>query len=270
MFLVFQSFLHPEAWKVLGALLASWTGDSANMVAVQDILQAPENIFGYALITDTLIYSIWLTVAFSSVAVAGRFDRFTRARSTHLVDHGDAFEEKEEPMTIHSLAVVVFGSLFVAIVAIWIGGLLPELGAVVNATTWTIVIVSVLGLIIAVTPLGRTGGSTEVATLMLFVVIGQIAAGSDFSAITQAPLYLLDEPTQQLDVYYRQRVFELVTSWVTQEQRTVLCTTHDLDSLPGLPGYFINLSRPRPELLPISAEAVQAEYAFLARRAPQS
>ena len=55
-FLAFQSALHPEAWKVLGALLASWTGGSANMVAVQDILQAPENIFGYALITLSLIH----------------------------------------------------------------------------------------------------------------------------------------------------------------------------------------------------------------------
>ena len=85
-------------------------------------------------------------------------------------------------------------------------------------------------------------------------------------SLQQAPLYLLDEPTQQLDVYYRQRVFELVTSWVTQEQRTVLCTTHDLDSLPGLPGFLLNISRPQPALVPISAAAVQAEYSFLARK----
>src|SRR5699024_10877750 len=57
---IFQGALHPEAWKVFGALLASWTGGSANMVAVQDILQAPETIFGYALITDTIMYSVWL------------------------------------------------------------------------------------------------------------------------------------------------------------------------------------------------------------------
>ena len=190
-YLIFQGAVHSEAWKVFGALLASWTGGSANMVAVQDILQAPENIFGYALITDTLIYSIWLTVAFSSVAISGRFDRFTKARSTHLIDHGDDFETEEAPITVQSLATVVFGSLFVSTLAIWVGGLLPELGAVVNGTTWTIVIVSVLGLVIAQTPLGRIGGSTEIATLMLFIVIGQIAAGSDFSALTQAPLYLL-------------------------------------------------------------------------------
>lgn len=64
-------------------------------------------------------------------------------------------------------------------------------GAVINATTWSILIVSLLGLVVAVTPLGKTAGSSEVATLMLFVVIGQIASGSDFSAITQAPIYLL-------------------------------------------------------------------------------
>lgn len=85
-------------------------------------------------------------------------------------------------------------------------------------------------------------------------------------ALQEAPLYLLDEPTQQLDVYYRQRVFELIISWVEADKRTVLCTTHDLDSLPGLPGYLLNLSRPRPALLPISAESVRAEYEFLARK----
>jgi iron complex transport system ATP-binding protein len=84
-------------------------------------------------------------------------------------------------------------------------------------------------------------------------------------SLQDASLYLLDEPTQQLDVYYRQRVFDLISYWVTSDKRTVLCTTHDLDSLPGLPGFFVNLSRPHPELLPISAAAVRAEYEFLAR-----
>src|SRR5690606_41582686 len=87
----------------------------------------PQDIFGYALITDTLICSIWLTIASSAVAVAGRFDRFTKARSTHLVDTGDAFEESEAPMPVQSLATVIFGSIFVAVTAIWIGDLLPEI-----------------------------------------------------------------------------------------------------------------------------------------------
>ncbi|MDN5821131.1 MAG: DUF819 family protein, partial [Brachybacterium sp.] len=71
---LFQGALHGESWKVFGALLASWTGGSANMVAVQDILQAPESIFGYALITDTIIYSVWLMAMFAAVASSPRFN----------------------------------------------------------------------------------------------------------------------------------------------------------------------------------------------------
>ncbi|MGI4871401.1 MAG: ABC transporter ATP-binding protein [Janthinobacterium lividum] len=84
-------------------------------------------------------------------------------------------------------------------------------------------------------------------------------------SLQQAPLYLLDEPTQQLDVYHRRRIFDLLSHWVSAENRTVLCSTHDLDSLPGLPGFLLNLSRPQPELQPISAETVRAERAFLER-----
>jgi uncharacterized membrane protein len=191
-YMLFQGLVHTEAWKVFGALLASWTGGSANMVAVQDILQAPENIFGYALITDTIGYSVWLMLMFASVAISPKFNKWTKANTTYLEDRGAAdLAEEKRPVTVASLSIVVFGSIFVSTVSIWIGGLLPEIGAVVNATTWSILIVSLLGLVIAVTPLGKTAGSSEVATLMLFVVIGQIASGSDFSAITQAPLYLL-------------------------------------------------------------------------------
>ncbi|MFE5777607.1 DUF819 domain-containing protein [Brachybacterium sp. NPDC056505] len=190
-YVVFQAAVHPEAWKVFGALLASWTGGSANMVAVQDILKAPENIFGYALITDTLMYSLWLMLMFASVAVSPRFNRWTKADTSYLDAHEGAFEEEEKQVTVSSLAIVVFGAILVSTLSIWIGGLLPEWGAVVNGTTWSILIVSLLGLLVALTPLGSTAGSSEVATLMLFVVIGQIASGSDFSAITQAPIYIV-------------------------------------------------------------------------------
>ncbi|MGP5198816.1 DUF819 domain-containing protein [Brachybacterium sp. JB7] len=188
---VFQGFLHSEAWKVFGALLASWTGGSANMVAVQDILQAPESIFGYALITDTLGYSVWLMLMFASVAVSPRFNKWTKADTSYLEVHEGAFDQEKKPVTTASLAIVVFGSIFVSTLSIWVGELLPEWGEVVNATTWTILIVSVLGLLVALTPLGETAGSSEVAGLMLFAVIGQIASGSDFTAITQAPIYLV-------------------------------------------------------------------------------
>lgn len=189
-FLLFRSALDPESGKALGALLGSWTGGSANMVAVQDIVKAPENIFGYALITDTVVYSVWLMLMFSAVLLSDRFNRFTKADTSYLDGHIAAVEEEKRPISVTSLAGLGFGSILIATLAIWIGGLLPAVGTFINSTAWTIIIVSVLGLIFAQTPLARAAGSAELGTLMLFIVIGQIATGSDFAGISQAPVYL--------------------------------------------------------------------------------
>lgn len=198
-FLVFGLFrslldgqaLDPQSWIPMASLLASWTGGSSNMVAVNDILQGPENLFGFALITDTVVYSFWLMLMFSSVAVAGAFNRWTKADTSRIDEHAGRVEHDDTPITRTSLAVLVFGSILVGALSIEAGKLLPKVGDVINGTAWTIIIVSILGLIAAQTPLGKVAGSSEVGSLMLFVVVGQIASGSDFSGITQAPVYLL-------------------------------------------------------------------------------
>ena len=84
-------------------------------------------------------------------------------------------------------------------------------------------------------------------------------------SLQDAQVYLLDEPTQQLDPYYRRQVFTLVHTWVTQEGKTVLCSTHDLDNLPALTGYLLNLSEPAPQLRPLSPATVQEAKGWLER-----
>lgn len=187
--------LSAEAWIPMASLLGSWTGGSANMVAVNEILEGPENLFGFAVITDTVVYSAWLILMFSSVAVASRFDRWTKADSTRLEEHMERVTVDEAPITRASLAVNVFTSLLIGAVALrfgtWMAKDLGLGGDVLNGTGWTIIFVSAVGLIAAQTPLGRVAGSTEVGSLMLFVIIGQIATGSDFTGIAEAPVYLL-------------------------------------------------------------------------------
>ena len=82
-------------------------------------------------------------------------------------------------------------------------------------------------------------------------------------SLQDAQVYLLDEPTQQLDVYYRRQVFTLIHHWATQEGKTVLCSTHDLDNLPALSGYILNLSEPQPQLRPISAATMREAREWL-------
>ena len=190
-YLIVHSGLAPESWKALGALNASWTGGSANMVAVQNILEAPEDIFGYVLIVDTVLYSFWLLLIFSSVAVSDRFNRWTKA-DTSKFDFADRVTgEEEKPMTLPSIIGLLGFALLVSALAARAGELLPEVGAVINASAWTILIVSDLGLVIGSTRWGRAAGSSELATIMLYLIIGIIPSGSDFTSLAEAPLYLV-------------------------------------------------------------------------------
>ena len=84
-----------------------------------------------------------------------------------------------------------------------------------------------------------------------------------------ASLCLLDEPTQQLDVYHRRRVFDLLADWVLAEGRTVVVVTHDLANLAALPAALpatlLNLSPPDGILrvVPLTPAAVAAVQAGL-------
>src|SRR5688572_25042509 len=49
--------------------------------------------------------------------------------------------------------------------------------------------------------------------------------------LQDAAICLLDEPTQQLDVYHKKKVFNLLADWITEKQKTALCITHDLHNL---------------------------------------
>lgn len=80
--------------------------------------------------------------------------------------------------------------------------------------------------------------------------------------LQDAAVILLDEPTQQLDVYYKRRVFALLQQWAEQG-KTVFCITHDLYNLAHMQGYILNLSMPAPSLETITPATVQAHQDFL-------
>lgn len=84
--------------------------------------------------------------------------------------------------------------------------------------------------------------------------------------VQDAQLCLLDEPTQQLDLYNKKKVFDLMTSWVQELKKTVLCITHDLHYLFNREGFLLNLSMPDPRLEPIDKTSIQKHIDYLENR----
>lgn len=51
--------------------------------------------------------------------------------------------------------------------------------------------------------------------------------------------------------------------WAVQQNKTVLCDTHDLDNLTELTGYLLNLSEPKPQLRSLPTEIVREARGWL-------
>ncbi|AKG04010.1 hypothetical protein AAV35_003860 [Salimicrobium jeotgali] len=195
-YLLFQGLYAENTWQALGALAGSWTGGSANMVIIQGILEVPENIFGYALIMDTVNYSSWVMIMFWLVPFAALFNKWAKSNTEHLDEiTADLVEEDKEKDAknitfVHMLGLLSI-AIFVSAIAAEIGGVLPSFGTVVNATTWTILIVSIIGVLLAMTKLAKVPGSMDIANVFLYIVIALIASRADFSQLGQAPVYII-------------------------------------------------------------------------------
>lgn len=189
-----QSFYVEDTWKAFGALAGSWTGGSANMVALQSILEVPETIFGYALMMDTINYAVWVMFMFWLVPFADRFNKWTKADTSSYMNNidinTDNITDEQGAKFEHILYLLGIG-LLVSSLSNFVGGQLPVIGDFINGTTWTIMIASVLGLIFALTPLSRIPGTFDVSNVMLYIIVALIASHSDFSNIAQAPIYII-------------------------------------------------------------------------------
>lgn len=192
---IMQSFYIEDTWRAFSALAGSWTGGSANMVALQDILDVPETIFGYALIMDTINYSIWVMFMFWLVPFQHVFNRFTRADTSNIQETTNEIaatvEENQKNTTFVDMIVLIGMALFIAAVASGIGEQLPVYGNGINATTWTILIVSAVGLLLALTPVASIPGSMDIGRVMLYTIVALIASGANFSDIGEVPVYII-------------------------------------------------------------------------------
>ncbi len=76
-------------------------------------------------------------------------------------------------------------------------------------------------------------------------------------------IILLDEPTQNLDVANKRRVFEWMQRIVDQKQKIVICATHDIHNLYDMRGELLNFTRDKVVLASISKETIDQELSVL-------
>ena len=192
MFALFHTAFGADAWKAFAALSGSWMGGTGNMVAIQGALNVPDSKMGYALLIDSIDYAIWVMVLLALVPFAKRFNLWSKADTSIIDEVGSKLATKEEskkPITFESLFLLLGAAFFVSALSQYFAGYLPTT-SFLTTTTWVVILATLAGIAMAMSPLSKLSGSMELGNIMLYLIVALIASRANFAELTQAPLYI--------------------------------------------------------------------------------
>ena len=114
---------------------------------------------GYALVVDSIDYSIWVMFLLWLITLASRFNVWNKADTTQLDAVSRSLEEDAKlntgKITFQSIILLLGAALVVSAVGANVGKILNAAVPFFDKATWTILFITVLGLIGAVSPLLR-------------------------------------------------------------------------------------------------------------------
>jgi len=152
-----------------GALAGSWMGGTANMIAVGSALHVSEDAFAYALVVDSVNYTLWVMLLLFLVPFAKIFNKFTKSEEklAYLDKIGCACSMGAKRYWL---------IILLALAASFLSQLLAAKFVLLNTTTSMVVFSTLLGVLASFTKLRFLNGSSEVATTMLYILIALIGS----------------------------------------------------------------------------------------------
>lgn len=192
---VMHGILGEGAWKSLGALCGSWMGGGGNMLAIQSALNVDEASMAYALVMDSICAPIYVMFLLWAIGFSKKFNKWAKADTKVIDSVGESLrleaEANKKHLTFQNISILIGSALLIsavsAIMGEFINGYLPFF----DKATWTVLIVTAAGILLALTPFGKLSGTEELSNTMLYIVIALIASRADLSSIGNAPMWLI-------------------------------------------------------------------------------
>ncbi len=186
-FLLVKNNLPEDIWKAFGTLAGSWIGGTGNMAAVSEGLGTSGQGFGLAVLGDNLVYIIWLPILLGSKNFSRFFNRFTKVDSKRIqmleMAHTEIQHKQGVVRMRHFLYLLLLGLL-----CTWAAGIvsitLPEFKPVLTASSWKILLITTMGLLLSLTPARHIPASHELAMALVYIFVANMGAKADVSGLT--------------------------------------------------------------------------------------
>lgn len=198
--------VRPEIWKGWGCLSATWTGGSANMLAVKEMLQTPEAVFSNLIITDTVIAYSWMALLVFLSHYQTSIDRFLKAEPFQFIDSREKNAEKipvsgtdakadaalEPGLRVGAIAVLLAAGFAFSLAALKLGALIPLRSKAFTSFSWAIVLATTIPLLLSLTPVKKLEGlgAGRLGTLLLYLLLTSIGARANLTSLTLAPTFI--------------------------------------------------------------------------------
>ncbi len=193
-FFLVKSGLGPDAWTGFGALAGSWIGGTGNMAAISEMVGTSGTNFGLAVMADNLVYIIWLPIMLGSKNLAGWFNRFTGVSEERLQQMKEAAgklqKDKGKPQMRHLLYLFFLG-LAVAWGSTELAKIMPAIPPVLTASSWRILLVTTMGLVLSFTKARNIPGSHALAMALVYLFVANMGAKAEFAGIGGTALWFL-------------------------------------------------------------------------------
>ncbi|MBQ3192375.1 MAG: DUF819 domain-containing protein [Oscillospiraceae bacterium] len=189
-----------KTWAAVAALYASWVGGSGNMAAMEAAFTIDPGAYGAALALDTVCYSVWIALLLLAVRYADKWNKACKADTSKLdaiADAANAELAKDKKIATAADWIFLIGiSLLISTFTQWAGKIMNNgLCAIgldmFGAATCTTVLVTILGLICAMTPLGKMAGVEELSSVYLYAVVSMLASRASLVDLIAAPMWVV-------------------------------------------------------------------------------
>lgn len=192
---IMHGALGEGAWKSLGALCGSWMGGGGNMLAIQAALNVDEASMAYALVMDSICATLYVMFLLWAIGFSGKFNKWTKANTKAIDEVGAALEEEAKanvkPLTWQNIIILVGAGLLASAICQMGGSYISGIAPFFDKATWTVLLITVASLLLALTPFGKLKGTEEVSNVLLYIVIALIASRADLGSMGNAPMWLL-------------------------------------------------------------------------------
>lgn len=194
-FFIFKRWIGADMWGGFGALSGSWTGGSANLIAVKEALGTPDAVFTPMVVVDTIVPYVWMGIL---VALAGSqkwFDGKIRAERKILdeLNHKTLnLKKTTERLTFPTVFLVLIVGAIGMLFAVTTAQHLPVIKDVISTYAWTIILVTAAALSLSFTKLRtlETHGSKTIGYFLLYFVLTGIGAKADLSSLNSTVILI--------------------------------------------------------------------------------